>query len=307
MFRHPQSPSHRKMSTPNRTGLACHALSEKLHTKGVAGQAPTNASRKVRHVLALTPLAIALSSTRFVAPAHAVDHDNIDAHRPLDFDDAETIAFREQALEFGATLVKPKSGKVGVAGEVEFLYGFKKNWHLNVGIDPSYLSQGGARRGDIGNASLGVQHNFNRETESSPAFGFRADALLPTGRDSSGVDLRLRGIASRKFGAYGRLHLNLDLFVNNKARADESSTRLGAILGYSRPIGYPTRFDRTLVAQIGFRANEERGESAVTTLGIGMRQQITPRSVFDIGLKSDVSGGRNRETLQIVAGYATAF
>lgn len=249
-----------------------------------------------------------LSSTRFVAPALAVDHDNIDAGRPLDFDDAETIAYKEKAIEFGAAVVKPKDGKVGAVGEVEFLYGFKKNWHLNVGVDPSYLSQsGGSRRGDIGDVSIGVQHNFNRETESSPAFGFRADAYLPTGRDSSGVDYRLRGIASRKFGAYGRLHLNLDLSVNSNARSDERSTRPGVILGYSQPLGYPTRFNRTLVAQVGYRANDLKSQSAITTLGVGLRQQITPRSVFDIGVKSDVTGGANRNSLQLIAGYSTAF
>lgn len=250
---------------------------------------------------------IATSSTRFAAPAHAVDHDNVDANRPLDFDDAETIAFHEKSLEFGANVIKPKGGKVGIAGEVEYLYGFQKNWQLNVGVDPSYLSQNGVKRSSFGDVSIGVQHNFNRETESSPAFGFRADAILPTGRDSRGVDYRLRAIASRKFGAYGRLHFNVDLDVNSNARPDESSTRWGAILGYSQPLGYPTRFDRTLVAQIGVRANELRGESAITTLGVGVRQQITPRSVFDVGLKSDVSGGANRSSLQLVAGYSTAF
>ena len=33
-------------------------------------------------------------------PGFAVDHNNIDAGRPLDFDDAEAIAYREKALEF---------------------------------------------------------------------------------------------------------------------------------------------------------------------------------------------------------------
>ena len=251
---------------------------------------------------------VALSSTRLVAPAHAVDHDNIDANRPLDFDDAETIAYQEKSIEFGASLVKPKTGKVGVAGEIEYLYGFKRNWHLNIGVDPAFFADdGSSRRLDAGDISVGVQHNFNRETASAPAFGFRADFNLPTGRGSRGVDGRLRGIASRKLGAYGRVHLNLDLDVNSRASQNESSTRLGAILGYLQPLDYPTRFDRTLVAQVGFRENEARGESAVATLGVGIRQQITPRSVFDVGIKSDVSGGQNRDTLQIVAGYSTAF
>lgn len=248
---------------------------------------------------------VALSSTRFVAPARAVDHDNIDANRPLDFDDAETIAYREQSLEFGASLVK-RNG-FGVVGEAEFLYGFKKNWQLNLGVDPSYLSHGDSRRLDVGDVAIGVQHNFNRETESSPAFGLRADAFLPTGRDSRGLDFRLSGIASRKFGAYGRLHLNVNLNINSQARGGESSTRSGVILGYSRPLGYPTRFDRTLVAQIGYRQNELRGQSGITNVGIGLRQQVTPRSVFDVGLKSDIAGGANRQSLQLVAGYSTAF
>jgi hypothetical protein len=253
--------------------------------------------------------ALYLSSTRLAtAPALAVDHDNIDAHRPLDFDDADVIAFKEKSLEFGAAVVKPKNGRLGVEGEAEFLYGFKKNWHLNVGIDPSFLAEnGGSRRVDVGDISLGVQHNFNRETESSPAFGFRVDAALPTGRDSRGIDYRLRGIASRKAGAYGRLHLNLDLSVRSRARDEELSTRPGVVLGYSQPLGYPTRFDRTLVAQVGYRANDERGEEAVATLGIGLRQQITPQSVFDVGLKSDVTGGKNRDILQLVAGYSKSF
>lgn len=295
--------SRTKVAFPNRaqSKRACFSLHKSPFTLCAVGKSHTF---KVFCFL----VAVATSSTRFAAPAFAVDHDNIDANRPLDFDDAETIAFREKSIEFGAAVVKPKSGKTGVAGEVEYLYGFKKNWHLNIGVDPSFLAQSeGSRRADFGDISVGVQHNFNRETESSPAFGFRFDANVPTGNESRGLDFRLRGIASRKFGAYGRLHLNLDFDVNAKARSDESSTRSGVILGYSQPLGYPKRFDRTLVAQIGYRGNEMRGESGIANVGIGIRQQVTPSSVFDLGIKSDIAGGANRESLRIIAGYSTAF
>lgn len=253
-------------------------------------------------------LAVALSSTRFAFPAHAVDHNNIDANRPLDFDDAETIAFGEKSLEYSASVVQPHGGKIGVAGDVEYLYGFKKNWQLNVGIAPSFLAgNSGSRRADVGDLTLGVQRNFNRETEKMPAFGVRVDAILPTGRESRGVVFRLRGIASRKLGAYGRLHLNLDYDLNSRARDGESSTRSGVILGYSQPLGFPRRFDRTFVAQIGYRENERRGESGITNVGVGVRQQVTPRSVFDVGVKSDIAGGANRARFQLIAGYSTAF
>jgi hypothetical protein len=243
-----------------------------------------------------------------IQPARAVDHNNIDAGRPLDFDDAEAIAYREKSFEFGGALVKPKNSKIGIEGAAEFLHGFAPNTHFSLHFNPEFTSEDGdGRRFNVGDVGLGVFHNFNREYGNTPAFAVRAEAYLPIGRDSHGVDFRLRGIASRHFRQYGRLHLNLDLNINNAAQDGERRTQPGVILGYSHPLGYPTRFDRTLVAQIGYHANPDRGENGITTVGVGLRQQVTVRSVFDIGLKSDVSGGRNRDNLQLVAGYSTQF
>ena len=240
--------------------------------------------------------------------AQAVDHNNLDAGRPLDFDDADSIAYREKAFEFGVAAIKPKHGRVGFEGSVEYLYGFAKNSHVSLDFDPSYMSEDDeSRRFDFGDIGVGVFHNFNREYGSTPALSIRADAYLPTGRDSNGVDFRLRGIASKQFGARGRLHLNLDAEFNGSARGDERSFQPGVILGYSQPLGYPTRFDRTLLAQIGYRANAAKGKDGVVTAGIGIRQQIGVQSVIDIGLLSDLTGGPERETFKLVAGYSRQF
>jgi len=240
-------------------------------------------------------------------PAVAVDHNNLDAGRPLEFDDASSVAFREQAIEFGAAVSKPKSG-VNFEGSAEYLYGFAKNSHLSVDFDPRFArEESGARRFDSGDIGIGVFHNFNREYGSTPAFALRADAYLPTGRDSSGVDFRLRAIATKHIFARSQLHLNLDLNVNNGAHDGERQTQPGIILGYSQPLGYPSRFDRTLVAQIGYRANELQSENGVTTVGVGMRQQVGVQSVFDVGVLSDLTGGSSREKLKIVAGYSRQF
>lgn len=256
-------------------------------------------------------LSAALSGS-FSLPAGAVDHNNLDAGRPLDFDDADSIAYREKAFEIGAAIVKPKNGKTGVEGSAEFLYGFAKNSHLSLDIDPRYASENGAgRRFDVGDVGIGLFHSLNREYGNTPALAIRADAYLPTGRDSEGVDFRVRGIASKHLGQYDRVHLNLDLTVNNSAAPGERKMQPGVVLGYSRPLGYPTRFDRTLVAQLGYRANPQSGASGITNIGIGLRQQITVRSVLDIGLTSDIAGGApggaNREGLKLVAGYSTQF
>jgi hypothetical protein len=97
--------------------------------------------------------------------AIAVDHNNVDANRPLSFDDAESIGLREQSLEVGVAVTKPSGSKVGGELELEYLYGFAPNTHLNIGIEPSVGGRAGTddNRFDPGNVSVGVFHNFNSE------------------------------------------------------------------------------------------------------------------------------------------------
>lgn len=245
-----------------------------------------------------------------VSEAHAVDHNNIDANRPLSFDDAESIGLGEQAIEFGTALTFPHGRDVGGEFELEYLYGFAPNTHLNVGIDSSIGGRAGTddTRFDAGDVSVGVFHNFNREYDNTPAFSARADAYLPTGRDSQGVDFRLRGIASKTIGQYDRLHVNVDLNVNMEADDGERSVVPGVILGYSRPLGYPRRFDRTFLAEVGIRGGEEKGTDPIVSAGIGLRQQVGYQNVLDIGLQSDIAGGSGeRDDLRLIVGYSTAF
>lgn len=263
----------------------------------------------------LTKSAIAaLGTLTFIvfaaSSARAVDHNNIDANRPLSFDDAESIGLGEQSLEVGVSLVKPRGRSVGGEFEVEYLYGFAPNTHLNIGIDPSVGGRADTddTRFDPGNVSVGVFHNFNREYDNTPAFAVRADASLPTGRDSRGVDFRLRGIASKTIGQYDRLHLNADLNVKTQTDDGDRSIVPGVILGYSRPLGYPRRFDRTILAEVGVRGSEEKEGGAIMSAGIGLRQQVGYQSVLDIGLKSDIAGGNGeRDDVRLTVGYSTAF
>jgi hypothetical protein len=263
----------------------------------------------------LTKHAIAaLSAGAFVifaaSSAQAVDHNNIDANRPLSFDDAESIGLGEQSLEVGVALTLPRGRDVGGEFEVEYLYGFAPNTHLNVGIDPSVGDRADTEDTDFdpGDVSVGVFHNFNREYGNTPAFSIRADTYFPTGRDSRGVGFRLRGIASKTVGQYDRLHVNIDLNVNTETESGDRSVVPGLILGYSRPLGYPRRFDRTVLAEVGVRGGEEKGMDPIVSAGIGLRQQVGYQNVLDIGLQSDIAGGDGeRDDLRFVVGYSTAF
>ena len=158
------------------------------------------------------------------------------------------------------------------------------------------------------NLSVGVFHNFNREYDNIPAFAIRGDVGLPTGRDARGVDLRVRGIASKTVGQYNRLHLNLDLNVKTDVDGEERSIIPSLILGYSRPLGYPKRFEKTFLAQMGVRASQDTEGGAIFITGIGLRQQVGLRSVFDVGLEGDIAtGGGERSELRFKVGYSIGF
>ncbi len=248
-----------------------------------------------------------------VSSARAIDHDNIDAGRPLSFDDAEAIAFRERALEVGFGLTSPyrRSG-LGLGLSAEYLYGFRVNSHYSIDFNPSVgsRSESGDRRFDAGNVGIGLFHNLNRETLARPAFAVRADAYLPTGREASGIGFRLRGVMSRTFNQYGRLHVNADLNVQTSAGSGNRSILPAVTLGISRPLGYPTSFNQTGVVELGARVSQENGRGAVLYTGVGLRRQVTVRSVLDFGVQSDFAAtksGASRDNLRIVGGYSTQF
>ena len=244
-------------------------------------------------------------------PASAVDHNNVDAHRPLTFDDAEAVAYREQALEFGLGLGWPKGSSVGLGMEAEYIYGFALNSHVSLGLEPSVGGRAGEESTafDVGDVSIGLFHNFNREYDNTPAFSLRGDLFFPTGRDSKGIGYRLRGIMSRHAGQYGRLHVNVDLNGNPDAPPGERTFHPGLVFGYTRPLGYPTEFSTTGLAELAVQAGAESGTGPVISAGVGVRKQVGVRSVLDVGLRSDIASldDAPQEYLRVVAGYSYGF
>lgn len=246
-------------------------------------------------------------------PVWAIDHDNVDGGRPLRFDDAESIAFRERAIEFGLAAYSPfRRRGLGVGFSNEYLYGFQVNSHYSVDLDSSVGARSGTgdRRFDVGNIGLGVFHNFNRETLVTPAFAARGDVYLPTGRGAKGVALRLRGVMSRTFQQYNRIHVNVDANAQTSPRSGERAFVPAVTVGFTRPLGYPTSFNRTGLAEIGVRASEESGRGAIVYGGVGIRQQVTVRSALDLGARSDFAAtnpNAARDNVSLIAGYSTQF
>ncbi len=247
----------------------------------------------------------ALVTLLLLSPAaFAIDHDNIDSGRPLRFDDAESIGLRERSLELGFSPNWTRGSRFRAGLSAEYLFGFAPNSYYSVDFD--------ANTANLGRVGLGYFRNIQRETIGSPGLAFRVDTYLPTGTDSEsrrGVDFRLRGIMSRTIKGNERLHLNLDGVVRTSAGEGNRSFLPSAIVGYTRPVGYPRRFDRTALAEVAYRSDERTGTGGIVSVGAGMRQQVTPRSVLDLGIQSDVSAARDatKDTFRLIAGYSTSF
>jgi hypothetical protein len=252
-----------------------------------------------------------LAALLCAAPALAADHNNLDAGRPLRFDDATPIAFREQSLEVGFGLSVPRRRPLGLGLDAEYLYGAALNTQLGLGFSPSAGGRADASGTafDLGDVSLSALHSFNREVGNTPALAVRGDVLLPSGRGSRGPAFRLRGILSKSVRPYDRLHLNLDLNLAPYAPRGEREIDPGLVLGYSRPLGYPHHFATTGLAELALQAGPRAGAGPVLSAGIGVRRQVGVRSVLDAGLQSDLAGfgGAPRDRVRLVAGYSFSF
>lgn len=240
------------------------------------------------------------------APAQS-DHNNIDSGRPLRFDDAYSIAFRERALEFGLSHDSFRRSQPRYGLRAEYKVGFAKNQDIGITFDPSY--NGAERRFDGGNVEVAYFNSLRREIGNSPALAYRVELGLPTGRDSKGVDAKFRAIATRALGQYDRLHLNVDADVASNPKAGERNVAFGAILGYTSPLGYPRKFDTTMVAEFALQQSRSKGQGYTGTLGVGMRKQMSPRTVIDFGIESDIfaTRGATQGPLRLTVGYSVGF
>lgn len=198
----------------------------------------------------------------------ANDHNNLERGRPLLFDDAYSIAYGEREFEMGFNLA---SGHFGLSSS--FGFGFSKNQDISVGFD--------ATNGTSTVGEFSYFRNVSREIGDTPAFGFRVTANSAAGQRSSEI---LRLIATKAWHQYDKVHFNVDF---------DTVRSPGFILGYSTPLGYPKKFDQSVLAEVAYQQQQ-------TSVGVGLRRQISPQSVVDFGVQA---GKQTRFTIGYTIGF----
>jgi hypothetical protein len=236
----------------------------------------------------------------------AIDHKNLDENRPLRLEDAYTIASGELAVEAGAGFALERRGPDRGFFPVEVLYGAYPNLQLGLGTtlstDPHEIDEQ-TKSGDLRVSGL---YNLNQETLTLPAFGVKLELNLPTGVDSAGVDVEVKGLVTKSFDRLS-LHLNAGYEFLSGTTRDERDGRYEVTLGASYPVGAPQYTRTTLIGDVFTEQGSRRGGSNVVGAEVGFRHQLTARVVLDAGIGTEFAGPADRSPLFVTSGISVGF
>jgi outer membrane putative beta-barrel porin/alpha-amylase len=253
-------------------------------------------------MIAVVGLAILMTA----GPASAIDHKNLDEGRPLRLEDAYPIASGEIAIEAGGGFRLVRQGANQGFFPVELLYGAFPNFQLGLGTvlftDPHEVDD----RPKSGDLHLSTLYNFNQETINVPAFALKLGLDVPTGVDSRGVGVEIKGIITKSIERLS-LHLNAGYEFLTDSRDDERNGRYDLALGFSYPVGAPQFTRATLVGDVFAEQAVRRGENTVVGVELGLRYQLTPRIVWDVGVGTEFAGPADRSRFLFQTGFSFGF
>lgn len=243
-----------------------------------------------------------------IAPGdvYASDHANLDEGRPLRLEDAYAIADGEIALEIGGGFTLPRRGSNQGVFPAELLFGALPNLQLSVGTTLATDPWGIDDRPRSGDIQVSALYNFNQETISLPAFALKVGVDTPTGVGGRGYGLELKGIITKSLERLS-LHLNVGYELLVATGRGDRDGRYKLTLGASYPLGAPHFTRATLVGDVFAEQSTRRGEATVVGLEVGVRYQLTPRIVWDVGIGTECAGPAHRSDLFMTTGLSFGF
>ena len=257
----------------------------------------------MRH--SFTTILILITVFGFIgSTAHAIDHSNLDEGRPLRVEDPYSISEGEIEIEAGIGFAAERRNDDRVFIPVELLYGALPNFQIGIGT--AFSSEQTNEMAKFGDIELEALYNFNQETLRIPALGVRVGASLPTGIDSAGTILTVKGLATKSIGRLS-IHGNAAYKFLNGDEGNEEDNRLEFILGASYPIGAPGFTRLTVIGDAFTDLSVEDNDRSVVGSELGFRYQLTQRVVLDTGVGSEFAGASDRAPFYVTAGISVGF
>lgn len=199
-----------------------------------------------------------------------------------------------------------KRGKSRLVFQPQLIIGAFNNTQLELSSDVSTDPRSVVGDDKSGNLTVGALYNFNTETVSLPAFAARVQLGLPTGVSAKGVDTAVTGVMTRSYGRW-RMHLNIGYTFLGSPQGRERSGAYRVVAAVSYPLGYPTSFRDTIIANVFTRQSDLVGQRNPTGVGIGLRHQVSSRVVFDAGLGTEFIGPSDRSVFFSTIGLSVGF
>jgi hypothetical protein len=238
--------------------------------------------------------------------AEAIDHKNLDEGRPTRLEDAYPIAHGEISIETGAGFALLNRGPNRGVFPIEIVYGAIPNLQLGVGstlfTDPHDIEDR-PKSGDLRASAL---YNFNQETLTLPAFAAKLSFTAPTGVDAHGYGIEVKGIVTKSIDRLS-FHFNGGYEFLTGSTRTEREGRYELALGASYPIGAPTFTRATLIADVFADQPATRGDSTIVGIEAGLRYQLTPSIVWDVGLGTEFAGPASRSAFFATTGLSFGF
>ena len=232
--------------------------------------------------------------------AHAADHRNLEENHPTRIEDAYPIVYR--SLEFQTRGGYERNGEFGKDigfAEFELKWGALKNAHVVLGLPLQFGDE--VEPDQNGDIVLEGLYNFNVETQLLPALSLKTEFSIPGGTDSQGLGFELMGIATKGWGK-NRFHLNAGYHRNSGAALDERTHLYRVGIAFDRPID----LDHLFVSDFFIDQSELKGDEPVYSFLVGVRKQINPWSVLNLGLGHGF-GSRDAPDLIVTLGFQLNF
>ena len=149
-------------------------------------------------------------------------------------------------------------------------------------------------------------YSFNQETLTLPAFAAKLSLTAPTSVDGHGWGIELKGIVTKSIDRLS-LHFNGAYEFLTGSTRTERDGRYEFALGASYPVGAPKFTRATLIADIFADQPVTRGESTIVGAEVGLRYQLTPSIVWDVGIGTEFAGPRSRASFFGTMGVSLGF
>ncbi len=239
-------------------------------------------------------------------PVFAIDHKNLDERRPLRLEDAYAIADGEIAIEVGAGFSLPHRGSTQGIFPIEILFGAYPNLQVAIGTTLSTDPNDVEDRPKSGDLRASVLYNFNQETISIPALALKLGLDTPTGVGAQGFGVELTGIVTKSIERLS-LHFNAGYEFLIAGGQGERDGRYKFAVGASYPVGAPQFTRATIVGDVFAEQSARHGDATIVGTEIGVRYQLTPRIVWDVGLGTEFAGPAHRSDFYLTTGFSVGF